>query len=59
LWYLKKIVEDLRLIANLVQKYDYAVSGDTSIEEFVKMARNVYGEPVSDVGEKAARSRIR
>ncbi|HEX05111.1 MAG TPA: hypothetical protein ENH10_08160 [Bacteroidetes bacterium] len=40
--YLKKIVDDLQSLRVLIRAYDYAVSGDSSIESFLDKARLLY-----------------
>ncbi len=40
--YLKFMVADLRKLQDLLHKYDYAVSGDSSIDLFLETAKAVY-----------------
>lgn len=40
--YLKTMVDDLNRLKELLHEYDYAVSGDSSIERFIEKARAVY-----------------
>lgn len=40
--YIKKMAKDLIILQLLLHKYDYAVSGDTDIEDFIRDAREVY-----------------
>lgn len=40
--YLKLIVDDLYKLRDLLHEYDYAVSGDSSIERFIEKARLTY-----------------
>jgi hypothetical protein len=42
LWYLKSMVGELQRLQELLHDYDYAVSGDSSIERFLEKARSVY-----------------
>lgn len=40
--YLKLMVEELYKLREMLHEYDYAVSGDSSIERFIEKARAVY-----------------
>lgn len=40
--YLKIMVDDLNRLQELLHEYDYAVSGDISIGQFLEKARTVY-----------------
>ncbi|MDL2329406.1 hypothetical protein LJC71_06630 [Desulfosarcina sp. OttesenSCG-928-A07] len=40
--YLKIMVDELHRLQELLHEYDYAVSGDSSIEWFLEKARSVY-----------------
>lgn len=40
--YLKIMVDELHRLQELLHEYDYAVSGDSSIERFIEKARAVY-----------------
>ncbi len=40
--YLKNMLDDLQNLQNLLRAYDYAVSGDSSIESFLEKARLAY-----------------
>lgn len=40
--YLKIMVDELHRLQELLHEYDYAVSGDSSIEGFLEKARAVY-----------------
>jgi hypothetical protein len=40
--YLKIMVDELHKLRELLHAYDYAVSGDSSVERFLEKARSVY-----------------
>jgi hypothetical protein len=40
--YLKKMVDQLQRLQELLHEYDYAVSGDSSEERFLEKARMIY-----------------
>lgn len=40
--YLKIMIQDLRRLGELLHDYDYAVSGDSSIESFLEKARAAF-----------------
>lgn len=40
--YLKTMVDELLRLRELLHEYDYAVSGDSSIERFLEKARSTY-----------------
>lgn len=44
--YLKIMVNELNRLQELLHEYDYAVSGDSSIEQFLEKARSVYQRDV-------------
>lgn len=44
--YLKIMVDELNRLKELLHEYDYAVSGDSSIERFIEEARLVYRRKV-------------
>jgi hypothetical protein len=44
--YLKIMVDELNRLQELLHEYDYAISGDSSIEQFLEKARSVYRRKV-------------
>ena len=44
--YLQLMVDELHKLRELLHEYDYAVSGDSSIERFLEKARSVYRRKV-------------
>lgn len=44
--YLKLMIDELYKLRDLLHEYDYAVSGDSSIDRFVEKARAVYRRKV-------------
>jgi hypothetical protein len=44
--YLKIMVDELHRLQELLHEYDYAVSGDSSMERFLEKARAVYQRDV-------------
>ncbi len=41
--FMKIMVDELYKLKEILREYDYAVSGDTSEEEFLNSARSLYG----------------
>ena len=44
--YLKLMVDELHKLRDLLHEYDYAVSGDSSIDQFLEKARTIYRKQV-------------